>query len=188
VLERLWAFSRLGKFPQELLRRVENFLTTGKRDQAIRVLDEARSPFARVGKAGLLRHTSNPQELDDILTLAVDAEIANAERPLPVLGTIANIAPFIGLFGTVLGIMAAFRDYAQMKEVVGVTGVSGGIAEALIATAAGLAVAIIATITNNWCRSWVDGFRLQLERFSTEWSYMLQEGKQAEVPLEEPVV
>ncbi|OPZ85043.1 MAG: Biopolymer transport protein ExbB [bacterium ADurb.Bin429] len=170
------------------MRRVENFLSGGKRDQAIRVLDDARSPFARIAKAGLLRHTSNPQELEDILTLGVDAEIAIAERPLPILGTIANIAPFIGLFGTVLGIMRAFHDYAQMKDALGVTGVSGGIAEALIATAAGLGVAIIATIANNWCRAWVDGYRLQLERFSTEWSYLLQEGHKAEVPVEEPTV
>lgn len=187
VLERLFAFGRLGKFPQELMRRVENFLTGGKRDQAIRVLDEARTPFARVAKVGLLRHTSNPQELEDILTLAVDAEVAFAERPLPVLGTIANIAPFIGLFGTVLGIMRAFHEYAASQAALGPAGVSAGISEALIATAAGLGVAICATIANNWCRAWVDGYRLNLERFSTEWSYLLQEGEKPEAQFEEPV-
>lgn len=186
VLERISAFTRLGKFPQEIMRRVENFLTAGKRDQAIRVLDENnRSSFARVAKAGLLRHTSNPQELEDILTLAVDAELAVAERPLPVLGTIANIAPFIGLFGTVLGIMRAFHEYSSSQSQLG--GVTGGIAEALIATAAGLGVAIVATVSNNWCRAWVDNYRLALERFSTEWSYLLQEGHEAEAQLEEPV-
>ncbi len=186
VLERIATFTRLGKIPQDLMRRVENFLASDKRDQAIRVLDETRNPFARIAKSGLLRHTSNPQELEDIMTLAVDAELAVAERPLPILGTIANIAPFIGLFGTVLGIMRAFHDYANAQAQLG--GVTGGIAEALIATAAGLGVAIVASIANNWCRAWVDGYRLSLERFSTEWSYLLQEGQKADVQLEEPVV
>lgn len=189
VLERLWAFSRLNRFPQELMRRVENNLTSGKRDQAIRLLDEVRNPYARIAKAGLLRHTSNPQELEDILTLACDAEIAVAAKPLPVVGTIGNIAPFIGLFGTVIGIMKAFHEYSTMKSAIGTTGISLGISEALIATAVGLGVGIAAVVANNWCNAWVENYRLNLERFSTEWSYLLQEGHSApEESIEEPAL
>jgi biopolymer transport protein ExbB len=190
ILERLWAFSRVGRLPQELIRRVENLLSTGKRDQAIRLLDDARNPYARIAKAGLLRHTNNPQELEDILTLALDAEIAVATRPLPVLGTIGNIAPFIGLFGTVLGVIKAFEAIGHNSAIptAGIGTVMSGIAEALIATAAGLAVAIIAVVANNWCNAWVEEYRLGLERFATEWSYLLQEGPAANTApaVEEP--
>jgi len=174
VLERMWTFSHIGKAPKELIRRVENLITSGEWQEAIRLLDESTSPFARVVKASLMRKHASQQEIADILTLACDAEISSMTRPLPVLGTIGNIAPFVGLFGTVLGIMNAFNAIAN-SQTAGLNVVINGIAEALIATAAGLAVGIIAVISNNWCNAWVERYRLELERFSTEWSYRLDD-------------
>jgi len=174
VLERIWAFSRTGQAPQELMRRVENLLAAGKWHDAIRALDAADSPFARIAKASLMHKPTSQEETADILTLTCDAEISAATRPLPVLGTIGNIAPFIGLFGTVIGIMKAFEAVHQAGSA-GSDVVSKGIAEALIATAIGLGVGIVAVVANNWCNAWVEDYRLRLERFSTEWSYRLHE-------------
>jgi len=177
ILERIWAFSRVGSMPKELFLRVENLLAACDWQEAIRLLDDSRSPFARIAKASLMRRKADAQEITDILTLACDAEIAHATRPLPVLGTVGNIAPFIGLFGTVLGIMRAFQDVAHMGAGNSAV-VSQGIAEALIATAVGLSIGICAVVANNWCTAWVENYRLQLERFSTEWSYQMKDLRQ----------
>ena len=137
VLERLWAFARIGAVPAELMRRVESLLAAGKWHDAIRLLDESHSPYARLAKASLMRKAATTQELTDLLTLACDAELQEVTRPLPILGTIGNIAPFIGLLGTVVGIMRAF-DAVATQHAAGAAVVSAGIAEALIATAVGL--------------------------------------------------
>jgi len=174
ALERIWAFRRTGQAPQELMRRVESLLAADKWHEAIRALDSSDSPFARIAKASLMHKPTSQVETADILTLACDAEISAATRPLPVLGTIGNIAPFIGLFGTVIGIMKAF-EAVHKAGAAGSDIVSKGIAEALIATALGLGIGIVAVVANNWCNAWVEEYRLRLERFSTEWSYRLHE-------------
>ncbi len=173
VLERLWLYRRLGGVPQELIRRAETLLAGGDWLGALRLLDGVDNPFARIARATLLRKPAGRQETEDMLALASDDEIAAATRPLPILGTIGNIAPFIGLFGTVLGIMKAFEEYKAGGQ--GPDAVSGGIAEALIATAIGLGVGIVAVVANNWCNAWVEEYRLRLERFSTEWAYRLHD-------------
>ncbi len=76
--------------------------------------------------------------------------IETVEKRLALLGTIANAAPFIGLLGTVIGIIRAFHSIAQSAGAGGLTSVAGGISEALISTAAGLAVAIPASMIFNY--------------------------------------
>ncbi|MHB9129841.1 MAG: MotA/TolQ/ExbB proton channel family protein [Armatimonadota bacterium] len=186
VLDRMWTFARLGKIPQELIRRVESLISTGKWHDAVRLLDESNTPYARIAKASLMRKNASDQEITDILTLACDAELATAAKPVPILGTIGNIAPFIGLFGTVIGIMKAFEQIA-LKHTAGAEAVSAGIAEALIATAAGLGVGIVAVVCNNWCNTWLERYRLDLERFSTEWGYTLQNLRESKEAVLEPV-
>ncbi|MHB9022970.1 MAG: MotA/TolQ/ExbB proton channel family protein [Armatimonadota bacterium] len=185
ALDRMWTYARVGKVPKELIRRIENLIAAGDWHSAIRLLDDSPSPYSRIAKASLMQKNATEQEIADLLTLACDAEIASAASPVPVLGTIGNIAPFIGLFGTVIGIMKAFAQMSS-QAAAGMDVVSQGIAEALIATAAGLAVGIVAVIFNNWCNAWLERYRLDLERFSTEWSYLLQSLKQEEA-IEEPV-
>jgi len=173
VLERIWAFSRLGAVPKELMLRIEGLIARNDWASATRLLDDAAGPFVRVAKASVMRPHAAANEIADTLTLASDAELAQLTRPLPILGTIGNIAPFIGLFGTVIGIMKAFQDVAT-RQVVGAPGVSQGMSEALIATAVGLGIGIISVVFNNYFNAQVEQFRLQLERFCTEWSYTLQ--------------
>lgn len=173
ILERFWLYTHIGKVPQDLLRRVESLLAANDWASGVRLLDEARNPYARVAKAGMLDQQAHQQEMHDLLTLACEEEISITTRTLPILGTIGNIAPFIGLFGTVIGIMRAFAEMAA-KGTAGASVVSAGIAEALIATAIGLGVGILAVVANNWCQAWVERYRLQMERFATQWAYRLQ--------------
>ena len=172
VLERWWTFSHVGRAPRELLRRVESLLSAGEIDEAITLLDDYDTPHARVLKASL-RKNAGSDEIDDSLMLACEQEIMLASRPLAVLGTIGNIAPFIGLFGTVIGIMQAFDKIGESNSS-GYNLISQDLAFALIATAFGIGIGIVAVTANNWGHTWVDSYRLSLERFSTEWSYLVK--------------
>jgi biopolymer transport protein ExbB/TolQ len=100
---------------------------------------------------GLRDYARGPDSVEDLLQGAARKERARYERRLNFLATVASNAPFIGLFGTVLGIIRAFKDLASnMAEASGA--VMGGIAEALIATAVGLLVAIPAVVAFNYLK------------------------------------
>ncbi|MDD9935385.1 MAG: MotA/TolQ/ExbB proton channel family protein [Myxococcales bacterium] len=97
---------------------------------------------------GLRDYARGPDSVEDLLLGAAQKERARYERRLSFLATVASNAPFIGLFGTVLGIIRAFKDLSSnMAEASGA--VMGGIAEALVATAVGLLVAIPAVVAFN---------------------------------------
>ena len=97
---------------------------------------------------GLREYARGPEAVQDLLAAAARKERGRYERRLSFLATVASNAPFIGLFGTVLGIIRAFKDLAANITEAS-TAVMGGIAEALIATAVGLLVAIPAVIAFN---------------------------------------
>jgi biopolymer transport protein ExbB/TolQ len=173
ILERVWTYSHVGQVPKELVRRIEGLVLAGDNYEAIALLDDYDSAYSRIMKASLAKKNASQEEINDILVITCDAEISSAQRPLPILGTIGNIAPFLGLLGTVIGIMMAFRVIA-VKQSAGFSVIGSQLAMALIATAFGLGVGIVSVIANNWCNAWVDRYRLDLERFSTDWSYRLQ--------------
>jgi len=101
---------------------------------------------------GLRDYARGPESVQDLLQAAARKERARYEKRLSFLATVASNAPFIGLFGTVLGIIRAFKDLsANIAEAS--AAVMGGIAEALIATAVGLLVAIPAVIAFNILKS-----------------------------------
>lgn len=119
----------------------------------------SRSPAGQVLLATLVG-SSSKDERRAAAQRAIERAAADLGRGTPALGTIASTAPFIGLFGTVLGVMRAFRDLAGAAGA-GPGVVAVGISEALICTAAGLFVAIPALAAYNW-------FTQQVERFSDE--------------------
>lgn len=135
-----------------------------------------RGPVARVLRQGLLLYGAPRADLEETLERMKAIQLAALEKRLPVLSTIGAVAPFIGLFGTVLGIMDAFR----MIQATGATGlavVGGGISEALIATAAGLFVAIVAVVANNIFQSWANGLALDMDLASAELVHLMTQRK-----------
>ena len=173
LLERLWTIAKSKRVPYDLMRKVESMLRNGQHSEANEILEETNSLYARVLKSGIpTRENITQEEIADNLTIACDEEISNLSRPVGVLGTMGNIAPFIGLFGTVIGIMRAFHDVSQQGA--GGSVVYAGISEALIATAAGLLIGIISVVTNNWLLSVIDGIRISLEKYATVWSQRLK--------------
>jgi biopolymer transport protein TolQ len=135
------------------------------------------SPFAGLLRAAAteLRAAASPahapplagEDLDRALRLASLQEIARLERRLGFLATTGSVTPFIGLFGTVWGIMNAFRSIGAAGSA-NLATVAPGISEALVTTAAGLAAAIPAVIAYNHFVARVRGFRSELEGFRLE--------------------
>jgi biopolymer transport protein ExbB len=120
----------------------------GSRTELEKKLVEMKGMEARVLASGLVAARKTPDAAPDAIAGTLAFERLRMERGLVVIGTVASNAPFLGLFGTVLGIIKAFHDLSNaMHDNAGV--VMSGISEALVATAVGLAVAIPAVVLYN---------------------------------------
>jgi biopolymer transport protein ExbB len=157
---------------------VAGALREGKIDEAIRVAERSKkSHLAKVVTAGLQEFRAH-QESTEIPGEEIEASkraleraeaIVHAElkRGLSGLATIGATAPFIGLFGTVVGILNAFKSISEQKAT-GLGAVAGGISEALVATAIGLFVAIPAVMMFNYFTSKVEAFDVEMDNSSSE--------------------
>ena len=127
------------------------------------------TPASRVILALVEKRDRPKAELKEIADSAIDWEVTKLQRKLTVLGTLGSITPFIGLFGTVIGVMHAFKDFAgATASAAGASVVAAGIAEALVNTAAGLFVAIPAVIAYNYFLSKTNYFGKELENIADE--------------------
>jgi biopolymer transport protein ExbB len=149
MVERI-IFYRKHRIDVEAVRgTLSSHLDKGDYEGAARYLQEFDSLETNTVLFGLRDCEKGPDSVEDLVASAARKEKARYERRLAFLATVASNAPFIGLFGTVLGIIRAFKDLsANMSEAS--AAVMSGIAEALIATAVGLLVAIPAVVAFNF--------------------------------------
>lgn len=119
-----------------------------------------------------LTRASLPQRIDRVMSVTLGREIELLERRLGFLASVGSTAPFIGLFGTVWGIMNSFQSIAATKNT-SLAVVAPGIAEALFATALGLVAAIPAVIAYNKISSDLDRYGKRLENFAGEFGAIL---------------
>ena len=150
-----------GAFSEMLM----TFINKGDTDAATEYVRRHPTPAARVLLAGLESLDKGPDAVEEILIGKRIGEKFRMESKLVILGTLGNNAPFIGLFGTVLGIIKAFHDLA-MSTNPNPSVVMSGVSEALIATAVGLLVAIPAVIAYNYFQRKVKEFVTQMEAAS----------------------
>jgi biopolymer transport protein ExbB/TolQ len=152
IVER-WRFYRRHRVDVDALgAALVQILDKGDIEAAAGLLRRHDSLETNVTLAGLRAYDRGPESVEDLIAGALGREKARYEKRLGFLATLASNAPYVGLFGTVLGIMRAFRDLStNMAEASGA--VMAGIAEALLATAIGLLVAIPAVIAFNAFRS-----------------------------------
>jgi biopolymer transport protein ExbB len=147
MLERLWFFARERR-PGPVLERALATLRRSGAEEALNLLSGAASMEAAVARACLAHAGHGPAAVEEHKAGAIERERGRYERRLAFLGTLGNNAPFVGLFGTVLGIIRAFHDLAG-ASLQGTQAVMAGIAEALVATGVGLLVALPAVATYN---------------------------------------
>jgi len=149
TIERFLRYRGIEKQTREVTRAVVEAL--GKRDlpTATALCKTNETPIAQIFREGLAWKNIALEDLERILGTARQETLSELRRSLWILGTIGSLAPFIGLFGTVVGIMKAFHQIA-IEGSGGFAVVAAGISEALIATAVGLGVAIIALTFYNY--------------------------------------
>ncbi len=178
MIDRFLAFNAARKQSRLFAPAVAGALREGKLDEAIQIADRyKRSHLAKVVVAGLQEfraHEMSPEipgeEIEASKRALERAEaIVHAElkRGLSVLATIGASAPFVGLFGTVVGIINAFKGISAEKST-GLGAVAGGIAEALVATALGLFVAVPAVWAYNYFTTKLEALDVEMSNSSSE--------------------
>jgi len=178
MIDRAIAFSAARKQSRQFAPAVAGALREGKLDEAIRVGERnKKSHLAKVVTAGLQEfkaHGDSSEIPGDQIEASKRAleraeAIVHAElkKGLGGLATIGSTAPFVGLLGTVIGILNAFNKIATQKEA-GIGAVAGGISEALVTTALGLFVAIPAVMMFNYFTGKVEAFDVEMDNSSSE--------------------
>ena len=188
MIDRALYFSAARKQSREFAPKVAGALKEGRLDEAVKVADRnKKSHLAEVVTAGLQEFrnygSGGAITVDQIEASKRALERSEAivhaklKRGLGALATIGSTAPFIGLFGTVVGILNAFQSIATQKTS-GIGAVAGGISEALVTTAFGLIVAIPAVMTFNYFTNRVEAFDVEMDNSSSELvDYFLKQGQ-----------
>ncbi|MCB9663376.1 MAG: MotA/TolQ/ExbB proton channel family protein [Alphaproteobacteria bacterium] len=153
-LERAFVLGRDGSDPAALGDAVNGFLAQGDTAAFRARLEQIPGMESRILRAGVEVGRLGPDAAGKAMTGTATAERLKMERGLAFIATVGANAPFVGLFGTVLGIIQAFQDLAKDTEEAS-TAVMAGISEALVATAVGLLVAIPAVVLYNSLSRWV---------------------------------
>jgi len=166
VFERLWSLRNIGSATLRVTESILDPIKKGQRDLAIAICKQnSQCPAGRIFLNVLDREASGLEVANNIATEAMFEETQKLKKHLWILGTVASSAPFIGLLGTVVGIIKSFESMA-IAGTGGFAVVAAGISEALVATALGLGIAIIAVIFYNYFQtriSTLNGlFRIQV--------------------------
>ncbi|MDQ3585020.1 MAG: MotA/TolQ/ExbB proton channel family protein [Acidobacteriota bacterium] len=179
MVERFLTYRAAKTQSREFAPRVAQALKNDRLEEAINISDKhKKSHLAMVVNAGLQEFRAHEQAADNIsydeieaskraLQRAIAIKSAEFRRGLSGLATIGSTAPFVGLFGTVFGIIAAFTGM-KSAESAGIGAVAGGIAEALMTTALSLAVAVPAVWMFNYFTGKVDGFVIEMDNSASE--------------------
>ncbi len=163
-LERLIRFIHLRKQGRGLAEKVAAAVKKGDDEQARNLVDASDSPMGKVLAQALEVKDQNQETLEAIIVHATEEEIRGMSRYLQALATIGNIAPLLGLFGTVVGMIKAFMVIQEMGGKVNAAVLAGGIWEAMLTTALGLAVALPTIIAHSYLVSKVNHSEARLQR------------------------
>jgi biopolymer transport protein ExbB len=160
----------------EFLNGVRTVLKRNNVVEALSICDATPGPVARLVKTAILNREQGREEVREALEEAGAAEVPRLEEKLNLLATIAQLAPLIGLLGTVLGLMHTFSSMQEAGLGAHIGQVSGGVYRALVCAAAGLAVAIPTHAAYNYLVSRINSIVLDMERSATEIVQIVTEG------------
>ncbi|HEX9761341.1 MAG TPA: MotA/TolQ/ExbB proton channel family protein [Candidatus Acidoferrales bacterium] len=177
MIDRMLMYTAARKQSRVFVQQVAGALREGKLDEAISIAERnKKSHIAKVVATGLSEFQSasaqvSEEEVIEAAKRGLERSVAivhaEMKRGLSGLATIGSTAPFVGLFGTVVGIINAFKGIAEQKAT-GLAAVAGGIAEALVATALGLGVAIPAVWAYNYFTNKIEAFDVEMDNSSME--------------------
>jgi biopolymer transport protein ExbB len=149
LFERLWRFRGIAKGTRQLTHDTIEKLVRRDLAGARGLCEASKAPIAKIFLEAMRWRNIALEDLERVIATSRQEAAAGLKRGLWVIGTIGSLAPYVGLFGTVVGIIRAFQDMAE-HGAGGFEVVAAGISEALVATAAGLFVAIVALLFFNY--------------------------------------
>lgn len=143
MIERTITLRKAADNSDALMDEVRTLMVAGRASDALALCERTPGPVARVVAAGIRhRHLGNQAEIERAMEEAALKEIPHLNRRLGILDTVITLSPLLGLLGTITGMIQSFQVVATATGASAAPAITGGVAEALIATAAGLAVAI----------------------------------------------
>lgn len=173
IINRLISYRAKSKIKRiELMETIRKMVEAGDINGALELCKKTDSPLCRVVHSGLRLHGREEKEILNSMEREITIEVIQLEKYTSIVGTIGNIAVYIGLFGTVLGIVRAFHNISSVGAG-GMNVVIGGVSEALLTTASGLIVAIPAVVAYNYFVKRIDTFVNEMELCASELSDMI---------------
>ncbi|HEY3782090.1 MAG TPA: MotA/TolQ/ExbB proton channel family protein [Fimbriimonadaceae bacterium] len=149
MIERTMALRAMTKGGSGLAERAIALLKQGKNEEASRLIEGTQDPAGKLLATAMLNRHLEPKELEGMLELQALEDIPKLSHRLNFLDTIITIAPLLGLLGTVTGMIGAFHVVGDPNNLNSPAAITGGVAEALIATATGLVIAIVTLVGYN---------------------------------------
>ena len=134
----------------DFLKGIRNCIRRNNHVEAIAICEDAPGPVAQLARSAILRYDRSRLEIHEAIESTAIQEERRLEKNLSILWTVAQVSPLLGLMGTVIGMMHAFQAIQQKEKLITATDLAGGVWEALIATAFGLAVAIPAYVAYHY--------------------------------------
>ncbi len=168
ILERIITYRSKSKIKRkDFMLKIRKELKKENLNSLTKICQETNAPFVQVVYAGLSFSHYSEKEISNNMERQIIVETTALERFTSIIGTIGSVAVYVGLFGTVLGIIRAFHDIAASGSG-GISVVISGISEALACTAAGLCVAVPAVIAYNYFMKKIDDFVKDMELAASE--------------------
>jgi len=185
IIERYVALRGAERGGAELIALIRLALQRGEGLEALKRCEKASEPVANVLAAGLRAYLLGSPVRQAMEEQAL-AEQPGLNRRLAVLDTTVTLAPLLGLLGTVLGMISAFR-IISVSGTSHPAGITGGVAEALVATATGLGIAIFSLVGYNWCRDKLRRITEEIELRATQLENLVSVGAERAVPEREEI-
>ncbi len=164
--ERIIRFAKMRARGEGLAGKVAILLKKGDAGAALKTAKKSDSPMGRVLEQAIGAKDLDRDMLETVIVNATDEEVRNLSTYIQALATIGNIAPLLGLLGTVIGMIKAFMVIQQMGGKVNAAVLAGGIWEAMLTTALGLAVALPTMVAHSYLVARVDKYEARLQNGS----------------------
>ncbi len=166
IFERLYVFHRNYATPRLVISDIFKQIQSNELTQASKRCENLKTPVASVLAAGIGHFESPIEEMELSMNNQAEAWIPVLERRIEIIDTVITAAPLMGLLGTITGMMASFQVLSE-KGVNEPNAITGGVAEALIATATGLVIALICLVAYNYLSTRVKVFIYEIESIAS---------------------
>ena len=162
-LERMIYFSRMRSMGKGIEYKITKSIQKGETESAHELAKKSDSPMGRVLSQAMEIRDKDRETMEIVIAHAKDEEVRDLSRYIQSLATIGNIAPLLGLLGTVIGMIKAFMVIQEMGGKVNAAVLAGGIWEAMMTTALGLIVALLAMVAHSYLVSQIDRYEARLQ-------------------------